>query len=613
MPPRITGTKATFCASLCAANVPKCPDGYTKTSSGLESYVQANLIDQLPEHFAVRLLVPDNGKLGADKRMIRNVNILLPRHAYRRGHCDDSVLLIFGAPRVMIGGEDLSSLAAYCDFAAENGETLAIYVKRMNSYWKDVTGALPDTLFSVQQLLPIHSKMMRTILDSFYSEYCRAIEQLYKGADACVGDEKEFYEAAYDLKLLLHFESEAIPVFYKSVMMEHNLLSNEDPALAESQLWSGESPFGAFGLPDYLKARWIEQAKHYCHKQKIAKNAGRIFDYIIDYPNSELEILQLHRQCGSHLDITLVAVLTKRTDGSRAVLQVLLDLYSDPDYQDTLMNLNKIAFDGTEGAVFEELPTNWTSELEICKAKLPSGNWAPCEVMLRDYETSMKQSKLGTNVLILSHLYWPLSEPAGATSAYLDENLLKSIATNYSKTHQSRELRWKPDLSRVSLEIEFETGSVSFTCSDAQACVLMLISDGPWEVQRLFDKLENQFSAEMGRSSVEFWIRKRVVHMTDGTISLYYCDALIAIGYSAEDRVPALPKQDDEMEKYWSYITAMMTNIGELKLDRIHAMLGMFASDYRCTSDSLAAFLNGKVREGLLLVHQSPTLSKHSL
>jgi hypothetical protein len=179
----------------------------------------------------------------------------------------------------------------------------------MNNYWKNVTSALPDTLFSVQQLLPIHSKIMHTILNSFYSEYCRAIEQLYKGLDACVKNEEVFFDAACDLKLILHFENEAIPLFYKSVIIEHNWLSDDYQLLSETPLWNGENLFGAFWLPDYLRVRWKEQAAHYCHRQNIAKNAGRIFDYILDYPSSEPEILRLRQQSGEYLEIILLAVL----------------------------------------------------------------------------------------------------------------------------------------------------------------------------------------------------------------------------------------------------------------------------------------------------------------
>jgi hypothetical protein len=55
------------------------------------------------------------------------------------------------------------------------------------------------------------------------------------------------------------------------------------------------------------------------------------------------------------------------------------------------------------------------------------------------------------------------------------------------------------------------------------------------------------------------------------------------------------------LEKYWSYVVAMLTNLGELKIDRIQSMLGMFASDYRGTPELLSVYLNTKVREGILI------------
>jgi hypothetical protein len=55
------------------------------------------------------------------------------------------------------------------------------------------------------------------------------------------------------------------------------------------------------------------------------------------------------------------------------------------------------------------------------------------------------------------------------------------------------------------------------------------------------------------------------------------------------------------MEKHWNYITAMMTNLGELKADRIHSMLGMFASDYQGSTEKLVTFLNERVQNGSLV------------
>lgn len=48
----------------------------------------------------------------------------------------------------------------------------------------------------------------------------------------------------------------------------------------------------------------------------------------------------------------------------------------------------------------------------------------------------------------------------------------------------------------------------------------------------------------------------------------------------------------------------MLTNLGSLPLDRIHAMLKMFAShdtSMQCTLDDVKSFLQGKVTDGELL------------
>ena len=55
------------------------------------------------------------------------------------------------------------------------------------------------------------------------------------------------------------------------------------------------------------------------------------------------------------------------------------------------------------------------------------------------------------------------------------------------------------------------------------------------------------------------------------------------------------------LERYWSYVVAMLTNLGELKIDRMQSMLGMFASDYRGAIESLSVYLDIKVRKGILI------------
>ena len=56
------------------------------------------------------------------------------------------------------------------------------------------------------------------------------------------------------------------------------------------------------------------------------------------------------------------------------------------------------------------------------------------------------------------------------------------------------------------------------------------------------------------------------------------------------------------MQTYWSYVVGMLTNIGQLPLERIHSMLKMFAvtgpSGSQCTVDDVKQFLDKKVKDG---------------
>jgi len=55
----------------------------------------------------------------------------------------------------------------------------------------------------------------------------------------------------------------------------------------------------------------------------------------------------------------------------------------------------------------------------------------------------------------------------------------------------------------------------------------------------------------------------------------------------------------------WSYVVGMLTNLGALPIERIHAMLKMFAmtgsTGKECTPQELKRFLDSKVKEERLV------------
>lgn len=72
----------------------------------------------------------------------------------------------------------------------------------------------------------------------------------------------------------------------------------------------------------------------------------------------------------------------------------------------------------------------------------------------------------------------------------------------------------------------------------------------------------------------------------------------------------ASDQREEELQVFWSYIEAMLTNLDSLPLDRIHQMLKLFASQVDFTQDELKSILQRKVREHKLVyaggVYQLP-------
>ena len=65
-------------------------------------------------------------------------------------------------------------------------------------------------------------------------------------------------------------------------------------------------------------------------------------------------------------------------------------------------------------------------------------------------------------------------------------------------------------------------------------------------------------------------------------------------------------QREEELQVFWSYIVGMLTNLESLPLDRIHAMLKMFAiqspTAIECSIQELRHFLDRKVKEQKLLL-----------
>ena len=73
-----------------------------------------------------------------------------------------------------------------------------------------------------------------------------------------------------------------------------------------------------------------------------------------------------------------------------------------------------------------------------------------------------------------------------------------------------------------------------------------------------------------------------------------------------EEQAPALSsaqqEEAEQMRVYWKFISGMLTNLGQLPLDRIQTML-KFAPNYSKTVEQLGVFMEAARREGLVVVN----------
>lgn len=93
---------------------------------------------------------------------------------------------------------------------------------------------------------------------------------------------------------------------------------------------------------------------------------------------------------------------------------------------------------------------------------------------------------------------------------------------------------------------------------------------------------------------------KTVVIYPSSSLSIFFSVVTVI-----EEQAPAVSsaqqEEAEQMRVYWKFIEGMLTNLGQLPLDRIQTML-KFAPNYSKTMDQLSVFMEAARREGLVTV-----------
>lgn len=260
--------------------------------------------------------------------------------------------------------------------------------------------------------------------------------------------------------------------------------------------------------------------------------------------------------------------------------------------------------------------------------------------------------------LILSSQFWP---PFKSTHTLELPEDLKRVFDSYTKSYEAykgnRTLCWRPSIGRVELEIEIGNKKLDLTVSPIHAVIINEFQkQSSWHLEDLGQKL--QVPASVIRKKITYWQAQGLIEETtnDNFVLIENFDQQTGKNtgenkstqkikkhsshrklvncrmFSDADRptqhvqpheveddenesamASAKDQREEELQRFWSYIVGMLTNLDSMPLERIHQMLRMFASHgpgVEFSQEELKNFLQRKVREHALIfaagVYQLP-------
>ncbi|THH27993.1 hypothetical protein EUX98_g6192 [Antrodiella citrinella] len=255
--------------------------------------------------------------------------------------------------------------------------------------------------------------------------------------------------------------------------------------------------------------------------------------------------------------------------------------------------------------------------IEILKIRFGEAALQVCEVMLKDMTDSRRtdqhvqaQKTMVLHPTIISKHFWPALQSSTFTMpGQFKEYIRAYFATAFKP---DKKLAWLPHLGTVKLDVELDDRTISADVMPLEAAFIELFSSKEtWTVAELIAEVGN-VDRMMALKAVSTWVNLGVLQEqeTDQYKLLNVAepeDALARIRAPAPTHVEDMPpitsvqqQQAEQMQVFWKYIEGMLTNLGQLSLDRIHGML-KFAPGYDRNIEQLAVFMEAARREELVI------------
>lgn len=281
--------------------------------------------------------------------------------------------------------------------------------------------------------------------------------------------------------------------------------------------------------------------------------------------------------------------------------------------------------------------------LELLKLRFGDISMRSCEIMIKDIDDSkrvisnihntIKSKQRATAVMngvesidsvvdaaIVSHIFWPTLQNTQFKHHARIQAKLDQFSTEYGQLKNPRRLIWMNQLGTVELELDvLEEKSDGKRAVETRKFIVApllvtLISHFEDRSFWMLEDLSNEtgLAAHIIQKRMLFWVNSRVIKLVPGPSVGYELatreyllqeeddqtnlSSMLDDDGSGDQAVSAFAQEEEEMEIYESYIYGMLTNLGQLGLNRIHEMLKMYVSGgsdvkYTKTPQQLSVFL----------------------
>lgn len=247
-----------------------------------------------------------------------------------------------------------------------------------------------------------------------------------------------------------------------------------------------------------------------------------------------------------------------------------------------------------------------------------------CSIMLQDVTNSrdilvrMKHETENENndtfeTTVISKEFWPNVDGEKKFAAPSEfAHHMERFSSTFEKAKNPRKLVWQHGLGVVSLNLSFDDGRAKeVTVSPLQAAILLQFGhQRRWTLSALQNTLEIEEQSVLSKA-LNALMSKGLLRATDASAREFETveKAADAEGSAEDDgaggggaggEIDAEGEEDDsQMKVFESYILAMLQNLKESPLEKVHSMLKLFVRTpvYDKTQDQLAAFLARMVSE----------------